>query len=30
MNYLETKVFSLVFVAAIITLVLDLVYWMPN
>jgi hypothetical protein len=27
---LQTKVFIAVFTAAIITLVLDLVYWMPN
>ena len=27
---LETKVLIAVFTAAIITLVLDLVYWMPN
>jgi hypothetical protein len=27
---LETKVFSLVFVTAIITLALDMLYWMPN
>jgi len=27
---LETKVFTLVFVTAIITLVADLLYWVPN